>query len=224
MDKSRGPRAARSRTGETMSESVIVAHGLWLPGDETILLRNRLRKAGYAPHLFRFPTLRGTLMHNTQRLARFAEGIGGDKLHFVGYSLGGVVTLRMLARSHLKRVGRVVCIGSPLTGSRVATRVGRTNLGRKAIGRSLGEHVARGGIERWDLPIQLGIIAGTRNFGVGSLVAALPGLSDGTVMVDETRLPGAIAHMTIEATHTQLLFDRAVARQTIHFLRHGQFL
>ena len=76
-----------------MRESVIFAHGLWLPGDETILLRNRLRNAGYSAHLFRFPTVRGSLTHNTQQLARFAEGIGGDKLHFVGYSLGGIVTL-----------------------------------------------------------------------------------------------------------------------------------
>jgi len=206
-----------------MRENVIVAHGLWLPGDETILLRNRLKNAGFAPHLFRFPTLRGTLTQNVQQLARFAVSVGGDKQHFVGYSLGGVVTLTMLAQSRLRRVGRVVCLGSPLTGSRVATRIGETSLGRTILGKSLTEHIARGGIERWDQTSELGIIAGTRSFGVGTLVGSLPGESDGTVSVDETRLPGATAHMTVDATHTQLLFDRAVARQTVHFLRHGDF-
>jgi len=207
-----------------MSEAVIVSHGLWLPGIETALLQNRLRQAGFSPHLFKFPTLRATMAESTRGLLDFANGIRADKLHFVGYSLGGVVTLTMLAESKLRRVGRVVCLGSPLTGSRIASRVGQTNLGRKIVGRSLGEHVARGGLNRWDQAIELGIIAGTRNFGIGRVVGTLPDQSDGTVAVEETRLPGAKAHMTVAATHTQLLFDRDVARQTIHFLRYGEFL
>lgn len=207
-----------------MRESVIVAHGLWLPGVETGLLRNRLGHAGFEPYLFRFPTLGGTLAQNTLKLERFAENVAGDKIHFVGYSLGGVVTLTLLADSPLRRVGRIVCLGSPLLGSRVAARVGRSALGQKVVGKTLREHIARGGIDRWDLDIELGIIAGTRGFGVGRFVEPLPGESDGTVAVEETRLPGATAHITVRATHTQLLFDRVVARQTIHFLRHGRFM
>lgn len=207
-----------------MSEAVVVAHGLWFPGVETKLLRLRLEKAGYSPHLFRFPTLRGTLEQNVRKLGRFAEGIECSRLHFVGFSLGGVVTLRMLARARLQRVGRVVCLGSPLTGSRVATRLGGTEFGRAVVGRSLGEHVDRGGIEHWDQNVEVGIIAGTRSFGIGRLLDSVPGESDGTVTLEETRLPGATAHMTLPVTHTQLLFDRAVARQTIHFLRHGRFV
>lgn len=206
-----------------MSEAVIVSHGLWLPGIETTLLQNRLRHAGFSPYLFKFPTLRGTLTDNAQQLLRFANGIRADKRHFVGYSLGGVVTLTMLSESKLVQVGRVVCLGSPLTGSRVASRVGQTNLGRKIVGKSLGEHVARGGLNHWDQAIELGVIAGTRNFGIGRVVGTLPEQSDGTVAVEETRLPGAKAHITVQATHTQLLFDRDVARQTIHFLRYGEF-
>jgi pimeloyl-ACP methyl ester carboxylesterase len=207
-----------------MSEAVIVSHGLWLPGIETTLLQNRLRRAGFSPYLFRFPTLRGSLADNSQQLLRFANGVRADKLHFVGYSLGGIVTLTMLTHANLRRVGRVVCLGSPLTGSRTASRVGRTSLGRRIVGRSLSEHVAGGGFSRWDRNIDLGIIAGTRSIGVGLVVGALTDQNDGTVAVDETRLPGAKAHVTVAATHTQLLFDRVVARQTVYFLRNGTFL
>lgn len=207
-----------------MREAVIVAHGLWLPGVETKLLRIRLGNAGFAPHLFRFRTLRGTLEQNVQQLARFADGLACSRLHFVGFSLGGVVTLRMLAKTRSNRIGRVVCLGSPLTGSLVAARFGDSELGRIVVGKSLGEHVDRGGIDRWDQNIEVGIIAGTRNFGIGRLVDELPSASDGTVAVQETRLPGATAHMTLPVTHTQLLFDTAVARQTIYFLRHGRFV
>lgn len=207
-----------------MTETVIVAHGLWLPGVETKLLRNRLRNAGFSPLLFMFPTLRGTLEQNVKRLAAFARKAHGDRVHFVGYSLGGVITLRMLAERPPRLVGRVVCLGSPLTGSRVATRVGQTAFGKKIVGRSLAEHVANGGLEHWDLDIELGIIAGTRSFGVGRFVETLDAASDGTVQVSETRLAGAKAHMTLPVTHTQLLFDRSVAQQTVHFLRHGCFV
>jgi pimeloyl-ACP methyl ester carboxylesterase len=206
-----------------VKESVIVAHGLWMPGIETRLLRHRLQIAGFRPFLFRFPTLRGSLQQNVARLARFAAATPGDKLHFVGYSLGGVVTLSMLAGNALARVGRIVCLGPPLTGSRTAARLTRYALGRRIIRRSLLEHLQAGGITHWQEPCELGIIAGTRSLGVGRLVAPTEAENDGTVAVEETRLPGATAHITLPVTHTQMLFDKDVARQTIHFLRHGSF-
>lgn len=206
-----------------MSESVIVAHGLWMPGVETKLLRYRLENTGFRTRLFQFPSLRGTLEHNARQLARFAEHAAGDRLHFVGYSLGGVITLTMLARSRLQRVGRIVCLGSPLVGSRTATWLAGTTMGRKVVGKTLLDHLNEGGCVPWDRRHELGIIAGTRSLGIGRLMQKMPVANDGTVAVDETRLPGATAHLTLPVTHTQLLFDREVARQTSYFLRHGEF-
>lgn len=206
-----------------MAESVIVAHGLFLPGVETRLLRNRLSQAGFRPYLFQFPSVRGTLAHNVERLAKFAEGVRGDRLHFVGYSLGGVLTLHMLYRHRLARVGRIVCMGSPLTGSRTASQFMKKDFSRPLVGRSLAEHTRAAGLTRWDLDYDLGIIAGTRGVGVGMLVSDLPEPNDGTVAVEETRIPGATDHISLPLTHTQLMFDRSAARQVVHFLRHGRF-
>lgn len=206
-----------------MIESVIVAHGLWMPALSTGLLRHRLAAAAFTPYAFAYPTLRGALHENVQRLRQFAERTPGDRLHFVGHSLGGVVIVGMLAASDLERVGRIVCLGSPFAGSRVAAFFARTHRGRAFIGKSLSEHLARGGLHGWDRAYDLGIIAGTRRLGFGRLIEKLPGDHDGTVAVEETRLPGAKAHLSLPVTHTQLLFDGTVARQTIHFLRHGVF-
>ena len=206
-----------------MIEAVIVAHGLWMPGIETVLLRRRLGAAGYRPSLFQFQTLRAGLARNAERLARFAAEVEGDRLHFVGYSLGGIVALTMLAEAPLPRLGRIVCLGSPLVGSRTARRLARIAIGRRIVGRSLLDHDSGGGIERWDQAAELGIIAGTRSFGAGRLVGALSGPNDGTVAVDETCIPGVADHLTLPVTHTEMLFDAAVARQTIHFLQHGRF-
>jgi len=206
-----------------MTETVVVAHGLWMPGVEMTLLRRRLQQAGFRTELFRFPTVRATLSQNVRSLARFVEGVAGEKIHVVGYSLGGVVALTLLGGVRLPRIGRIVCLGSPLTGSRVADHFSQWGFGRAIVGRSLTEHSEQGGIAHWDGRHELGIIAGTRSLGIGRFVGSVRGENDGTVAVDETRLPGAKAHMTLPVTHTQLLFDRAVARQTVHFLRHGQF-
>ena len=94
-----------------MIEAVVVAHGLWAPGIETVVLRRRLRAAGFRPCLYRFSTLRASLTRNAERLARFAADVECERLHFVGFSLGGIVTLTMLANHPPPRVGRVVCLG-----------------------------------------------------------------------------------------------------------------
>ena len=59
--------------------------------------------------------------------------------------------------------------------------------------------------------------------GVGRLVANLDDAHDGTVLVEETRLPGAKDHLVVATTHTGLLVSAEVAKQTRYFLEHGMF-
>lgn len=64
-----------------MSESVIVAPGLWMPGLETKLLRYRLANAGFNTYSFEFPSMRGTLERNAQLLARFIQKMQIGRAH-----------------------------------------------------------------------------------------------------------------------------------------------
>lgn len=48
-------------------------------------------------------------------------------------------------------------------------------------------------------------------------------VSDGTVFVAETMLPNASDHIILPVTHTGMLFNAEVAKQTLHFLHHGHF-
>ena len=204
---------------------IVLAHGLWMPGVEMLPMKLLLEKEhGIVGELFSYPSLQDSLDANAARFAAFVGERAGDVDGIVAHSLGGIVALKALALNEALDVPRLVCLGSPLTGSRVAERLGSTELGRRVVGKSLGEHVDRGGIDSWDSNIEVGIIAGTRSFGIGRLVESPPGDSDGTVALEETRLPGATAHISLPVTHTQLLFDSTVARQTIHFLRHGRFV
>jgi hypothetical protein len=80
------------------------------------------------------------------------------------------------------------------------------------------------GFERWDGPREVGMIAGCMPLGLGAVLGHIEGEHDGTVAVEETRLPGLADHCVIEANHTGLLFSVDVARQVAQFLRHGQFV
>ena len=104
-----------------MSEAmtVVCLHGVWMPGAIMTLVKRRLEKEDqYQAHLFSYPSIRGTLDENALSLAAFIKEQEFDNVHLVGDSLGGVVSLRMLALEPEAPVERVVCLGSPLCGSR----------------------------------------------------------------------------------------------------------
>ena len=204
-------------------ENVVVAHGLFMPGIETWPLQRNLSEAGFEPLLFRFPTVRATLSENVERLAAFIAAAPGDLVHCVGFSLGGVVCTATVAQRRPPNAGRIVCLGAPLNGSHTGKGLMRFRIGLKIVGESIAELNSRGGLGRWEGPGDLGVIAGSRSFGMGRFFGRLPRPNDGTVAVEETRLEGLTDHLVMPVTHTTMLFDREVARQTVAFLRHGRF-
>jgi pimeloyl-ACP methyl ester carboxylesterase len=205
------------------SRPVIVLHGLWLPGSETWLLRRRLRAAGFQPRLFHFHTVSAGLDDNAAALARFLAESPGERVDFVGHSLGGVVAVHMMERLEPQRAGRFVCLGSPLNGTRAGGRLARLPGGRRIVGRSVLDLNACGGLAPWPGRRDLGIIAGCVPFGFGRLLGWLPEPHDGTVAVDETRLAGATDHVVVGASHMTLVLSKRVADETVRFLRTGRF-
>jgi hypothetical protein len=70
----------------------------------------------------------------------------------------------------------------------------------------------------------VGVIAGSRPFGLGRIVVpGLPAPSDGVVSAAETRLPAMRDHIVLNVSHSGMLISRAVMRQICAFLRDGAF-
>jgi pimeloyl-ACP methyl ester carboxylesterase len=203
--------------------SVVTVHGLWMRGTSMGVLRRRLEPRGFQLHHFSYRSVAGSLAANAAELAAYIDGIGGDTVHLVGHSLGGVLICAMLERCLPARVGRVVCLGSPLRGSRTAARLTRWPGGRHLIGRCLGDVHARGGFEAWRSGVEVGSIAGRIPLGVGRLLGAFSEPNDGTVAVEETRIAGLADHVVLPVSHVALLWSSEVAAQVEHFLRHGRF-
>ena len=201
---------------------VLLTHGIWMTSLELRWLGSRLAECGFEPSYFRYRSLGATPAENARRLGEHIRGMGLSRLHLVAHSLGGIVLLHLFDQCSDIPPGRVVLLGAPVVRSGVANVVAGYPMLRPILGRSL-EQGLLGGAPPWRGDRELGVIAGTRPFGVGSLVGGLEGENDGTVAVAETRLAGAEARCTIHATHTSMLFSRVVARQTCRFLKDGRF-
>jgi len=211
------------------AKTVVCLHGLWMPGAVMTLVKRRLESEyQYQAHLFSYPSISGTLDENARSLSDFIAKQQFDRVHLVGHSLGGVVSLRMLALDPDAPVDRIVCLGSPLCGSRAASHLNQTDWGNTILGKSLTEGVVDEAANQWARDVcasrDIGVIAGTVPVGVGQLVTSFEGDNDGTVAVSETQLPGIKDHICLAVNHKGLVISSDVIDQTAAFLKRGEFL
>lgn len=204
---------------DTAPPRVLLIHGIWNAKVWLAPFALRLRREGFAPELFGYASVFGGPEAACERLiARLRRD---PVAHLVGHSLGGLVILEALRRAPDLPVARVVCLGSPLRGSRVAAAIADRAPWSLLLGRSAG--FLRDGCGEWNGRAAVGVVAGDRARGVGGWFTRLDGPSDGTVTLDETRLPGLRDHCVVPASHSGLVLSGPVVRQTAHFLRAGRF-
>lgn len=186
-----------------------------------IPLGRRLQGLGFSVRHFGYAATSGKLHEHARELGRFATRDGAQQQHFLGHSLGGLVILCMLAEAGEMPAGRAVLLGSPLGGSTVARKV------RNVPGSSLllGQirTTLEQGFSRLSPRHEVGMIAGSRSFGLGLFTGGTDGPGDGTVGLHETRVDGIKDHLVLPLTHTGMLFSSEVARQSAAFLHTGFF-
>ncbi|HET6912562.1 MAG TPA: alpha/beta fold hydrolase [Rhodanobacteraceae bacterium] len=209
-----------------MTEHVILLHGLWMRGFSMLALRQRLLHAGFAVHGFEYASVVAQPQRSLARLraamrALMKERPAPRRVHLVGHSLGGIVALQCVNGTDDLPPGRVVCLGTPLTGSAAARGLLEWPMGAQMLGFSM--HALLDGVPEWKGVREVGVVAGCLPHGLGAHLAHFEGAHDGTVSVAETRLPGITDHCVVQATHTGLLLSATAARQTVAFLRNGHF-
>jgi len=201
-------------------KSVVLVHGLWMPGLAMSPLAARLSRAGYHCHLFDYAGRDRPLAANAERLAQFGRRVG--PAHFAGHSLGGLVVMEALNSDLGLGVGRVALLGTPARGCLAARRLARYGFGRWMLGES--ERLWREGrAASWTRPELLGVLAGNFPFGLGRGFGRLPGANDGVVCVDETAVDGAAASTVLPVSHSGMLLSARVARALQRFLETGRF-
>jgi pimeloyl-ACP methyl ester carboxylesterase len=206
------------------SSTVILVHGLWMAGFQLGVLKHRLEaNSRFHVAAFSYPSLQGSMNDHARSLVDFARAQKSGELHFVGHSLGGIVILRALQLTDDLPAGRAVLLGSPCQGSRAAQGVARIPFGKAILGGAINEECVEWSPREWSGRREIGVIAGSVRFGLGRLFADLESDHDGTVLVEETRLPGSKDHIVVGTTHTGMLLSSEVADQAAHFLQTGAF-
>ena len=211
------------------NDKVILLHGVWMPAGEMLFLKHRFQSEyGFDCEVFSYPSVRGELDQNARNLADFLASFDAHRVHLVGHSLGGVMALRMLAKTLPPARGRVVCLGSPLCGSRAAARLSESKWGKAIMGESLPQAALGEPASVWAGDVvnryEVGVIAGDVPAGIGRFLAKFDEANDGTVAVEETRLDGIKDHIVLPVSHSGMILSSSVADQAAAFLQRGTFL
>ena len=194
-----------------MAPRVLLVHGLWMHAPALAYWARGLRRAGFRPVPFSYRSL---LQAPETAMARLrAVALAEPDTHILAHSLGGLVSVKALAGTGFR--GRIVCVGSPLAGSRAARELASRHLGRLA-GRSLP--LLCEGLPAVPTGLDVSAIAGTMARGLGRLLLRFDEPDDGTVAVSETRIPGLSRHVTVSASHSGQLFSPATVEAAVALL------
>jgi pimeloyl-ACP methyl ester carboxylesterase len=140
--------------------------------------------------------------------------------------MGGLLARVYIARYRPTRLGRVVMLGTPNSGSEIADRLKHIGAYRAWFGPAGPQLVTQrdATIAAMFPPVDypVGIIAGNRS--VDPIMSAfLPKPHDGRVSVENTRLDGMADHIIVGTSHPWLIRNGRAIEQTITFVRDGSF-
>ncbi|MGE5492983.1 MAG: lipase family alpha/beta hydrolase [Actinomycetota bacterium] len=210
------------RSDPWCADTVILVHGLWMPGLVLRPYQYWIEKEGFFVRRFSYPSWSQALERNADLLDRFVADTPGRRLHLICHSLGGLVTLSMLERHWDQRIQRLVLMGTPVADCHCGRYLARRRTLAPLLGKSMSDWLARA---KPAVPtgIEIGILAGTRRLGLGCVIPGLQRPNDGVVAVAETRLPDATDELILPVSHSGMLLSPSCAQQAAHFLRAGRF-
>ena len=209
-------------------ETVVLLHGLWRGPRSMRRLAAALEESGFAVVNVAYDSTEKTfdeILDEVRSALDSADVDEAPRLHFVTFSLGGIVLRGLLAADPPDNLGRIVMLAPPNHGSEIVDALGDARWFRAVLGPTATELGTSATSLPNRLPVpaaELGVIAGTRSWNpIGSLL--IPGDDDGAVSIESTKLEGMDDHTLVPRTHTFVMNDRRVAAAVVRFLRFGRF-
>ncbi len=147
-------------------------------------------------------------------------------MHFVGFSMGGVITRYILAFHRPSNLGRVVFIGCPHAGTELVNFVSKYKWIRDFLGPAamdLHENSEFLNSVPDNVDYNTGVISG--NFSISPLryLAFNTAETDGTVSVESSKIKGMSDHIVIPVGHARLPYHHRVIEETLHFIYYKHF-
>jgi pimeloyl-ACP methyl ester carboxylesterase len=226
VDASSPPSSVSTHTGDY----VILLHGLGRTAISMKRIESRLTEAGYHAINVSYPSTGESIeqlaTNCLPRLIQTHVTNAAARVHFVTYSLGGILVRYYLREHALANLGRVVMLCPPNQGSEVADQLKSNILFQAALGPA-GQAL---GTSTQDVPqtlgpanFELGVITGDRSLNP-FFSYLVPGPDDGKVAVASAKVAGMQDFLVVHNTHTFIMMNEEVIRQIIAFLQTGKFL
>jgi hypothetical protein len=210
-----------------MKPLVVILHGLARGQGSMAKLGGYLRKHGYDTWSHTYPSRRHSIQYLAGALTdQLLAVAAGRPLHAVTHSMGGIIVRHL----HDPRLtwSRIVMLAPPNQGSQLAAGLLSNPLYRWFYGPAATELADA---SSWPPPPgPFGVIAGTRSRSLSNVTSWTFGRrfpagvrNDGTVAVEETKLPGMTAFAEVDATHTWIMNSEPAWRLIVQYLQNGQF-
>jgi pimeloyl-ACP methyl ester carboxylesterase len=198
--------------GGTRLGTVVLVHGL--ASNRTMLrpLEQSLRSRGYNTVNWGYPSIRSEIRSQSAALARELNRVNdasSEPIHLVTHSMGSILARVALDAHHFDKLGRVVMLGPPHRGSRVARKLARVLGWLCRPLKQLSDHPSS----------FVNSLAEPRGYEIGIIAAS----RDRVVRIEDTRLDAQTDHVIVNAGHTSMLFRQEVVALVDCFLQSGLF-
>lgn len=211
-----------------MKEGVILLHGILRTNRCMKGLANFLENNNYKVLNIDYPSSKhdiaslAKLIH--PQIQNFATEV--IKIHFVGYSMGGLIIRAYFNLYHFNNLGRVVMLGTPNKGSEIADFFQNFWIYKKLYGLAgqqlITDQTAFKNIFG-NVNYELGIIAGSSPYYfIANKIIGKE--ADGRVSIVSSKVEGMKEHIVIKSGHTMLSSNRKVWKLTLSFLDNGSFI
>ena len=212
---------------EDMTDSlktVVLVHGFFRSEKDMRYLAGKLKERDYRVFAPTLPAIFGSVRECSDLLTKMIDDnvLGEGVVHFVGHSMGGLVIRDYLSRRIVKKLGRVVMMGTPNGGSPYANLLLKFPFSRRFL-KALPD-IAIPGLDIAaplnDPSPEIGIIIGETGFLRKYLI---PGDHDGLVGAASVRKITASDEMRVPFCHERIHWRPHTAEAVISFLETGKF-
>jgi pimeloyl-ACP methyl ester carboxylesterase len=196
-------------------KNVVVLHGLYMSGFVMRPLCSRLEQTGVSV----FNLSYNTLDPNRETIfAQIDEFIGETPSALVCHSMGGLIARAYLEAnsSRSQYIKKVITLGTPHQGSHIAEQIKQK--GFESFLKNSVEFLLSKNLD-WPFNAKLYSVAGDLPIGFMPLLVK-GSQSDGTVLLDETKLKGMAEHKVFHLSHTSMIYSRQVVDYIVERLAH----